>query len=114
MQPEIEQFTRKVVRHLADRLQPQQIILFGSQANGTATADSDIDLLLVFPDYPDAEASAKWCDAQKALLDLVDIDDPPVDLLVASPSRIDKPILSPGGIFYRKALQNGNIVLHNG
>ena len=114
MLPEIEQFTHKMVRHLADRLQTQQIIWFGPQANGTSTADSDIDLLLVFPDYPDAEASAKWCDAQKALLHLVDIDDPPVDLLVASPSRIDKPILSPGGIFYRKALQGGSVVLHNG
>lgn len=101
MLPKIEQFTHKMVRHLADRLQTQQIIWFGPQANGTSTADSDIDPLLVFPDYPDADASAKWCNAQKALLD-GDIDDPPMDFFVASPGRIDKPLLSPWGIIERE------------
>ena len=47
MTPEIEDFTKKVVEHLAKRLDPQQIILFGSHAKGTATLNSDIDLLVV-------------------------------------------------------------------
>ena len=35
------------VERLVDRFQPQSVLLFGSQAAGTATADSDVDLLVV-------------------------------------------------------------------
>lgn len=35
------------VKRLVDRFQPQSVFLFGSQAEGTATADSDVDLLVV-------------------------------------------------------------------
>jgi predicted nucleotidyltransferase len=34
---------------LAREFQPQTIILFGSYASGSATPDSDVDLLLVMP-----------------------------------------------------------------
>src|SRR5437879_2578572 len=40
---------RRYVRAIAERFQPEQIILFGSQAYGTPTADSDVDLLVVMP-----------------------------------------------------------------
>lgn len=36
-----------VVREIASRFSPERVILFGSRANGTATADSDADLLVV-------------------------------------------------------------------
>lgn len=36
-----------VVDQLVRRYQPQKIILFGSAALGTATRDSDVDLLLI-------------------------------------------------------------------
>ncbi len=35
---------------IVDHLHPEKIILFGSRANGTATPDSDIDLLVVLDD----------------------------------------------------------------
>ncbi len=35
------------VTRLVERFQPQSVLLFGSQAAGTATADSDVDLLVV-------------------------------------------------------------------
>jgi len=35
------------VKRLVDRFQPESVLLFGSQAAGTATADSDVDLLVV-------------------------------------------------------------------
>ncbi len=38
---------REVARQIAERFQPEKIILFGSYADGTPTADSDIDLLVV-------------------------------------------------------------------
>jgi uncharacterized protein len=38
---------REFAHRLAERYRPERIILFGSQADGTATADSDVDLLVV-------------------------------------------------------------------
>lgn len=39
---------KKVVQRIAEAIRPQQIILFGSRAYGTARTDSDIDLLVVY------------------------------------------------------------------
>ncbi len=41
----LDQITRRIVQ----RFHPQQVILFGSRAIGTAHADSDVDLLVVMP-----------------------------------------------------------------
>jgi uncharacterized protein len=40
----------EVVRRLVEVLKPERIYLFGSQARGEATEDSDYDLLVVVPD----------------------------------------------------------------
>ena len=37
----------KMVRRIVERFDPDQIILFGSHARGTAGPDSDVDLLVV-------------------------------------------------------------------
>lgn len=37
----------EVVRAIAERFQPQQIILFGSYASGDPRPESDVDLLVV-------------------------------------------------------------------
>ena len=39
----------ELVRCIAERFDPDQIILFGSHARGTARHDSDVDLLVVMP-----------------------------------------------------------------
>lgn len=43
--------TEREIQEMADlivaRFQPEKIILFGSYADGTASADSDVDLLIV-------------------------------------------------------------------
>lgn len=39
----------EMVRRIAERFDPDQIILFGSRARGTARHDSDVDLLVVMP-----------------------------------------------------------------
>jgi uncharacterized protein len=43
---------QQVVQQIADRFRPQMVILFGSYAHGTPTADSDLDLLVVMSDPP--------------------------------------------------------------
>src|SRR5262245_17857384 len=40
---------RRFARQIADRFQPQKIILFGSYAYGTPHNESDVDLLVVMP-----------------------------------------------------------------
>src|SRR5688572_30470897 len=40
---------RRFARQVAERFQPDKIILFGSYAYGTPHADSDVDILVVVP-----------------------------------------------------------------
>jgi uncharacterized protein len=40
---------RRFARQVAERFQPEKIILFGSHAYGTPHADSDVDILVVMP-----------------------------------------------------------------
>ncbi len=44
-----EQILQEATRQLIERFRPEQIILFGSQARGTADRRSDVDLLVVCP-----------------------------------------------------------------
>ena len=57
-----------MVERIAKRFKPEKIILFGSQARGTAEPDSDIDLLVVFATCPDRKAAT--ISIMKALADL--------------------------------------------
>lgn len=59
---------RIMVERIAKRFKPEKIILFGSQARGTAEPDSDIDLLVVFATCPDRKAAT--ISIMKALADL--------------------------------------------
>jgi len=45
----VEQAIDEMVRRIVDRFDPEQIILFGSHARGSADRDSDVDLLVVMP-----------------------------------------------------------------
>jgi uncharacterized protein len=40
---------RQMVRRIVQGFDPERVILFGSHARGTATGDSDVDLLVVLP-----------------------------------------------------------------
>lgn len=48
---------RSIAKHIAQRFDPEQIILFGSHAYGKPTAESDVDLLVVM-DTPGDEMEA--------------------------------------------------------
>jgi predicted nucleotidyltransferase len=39
---------RRFARRVAERFQPEKIILFGSHAYGTPHADSDVDILVIW------------------------------------------------------------------
>jgi len=44
-----DELQRNITKRLVDAFHPDRIILFGSQARGTADARSDIDILVVCP-----------------------------------------------------------------
>jgi len=45
----VQRIIAAMVRRIVKRFNPDQIILFGSHARGTAGPDSDVDLLVVMP-----------------------------------------------------------------
>lgn len=42
---------QKYVQYVRTKIKIEKVVLFGSYAQGTATADSDIDLAVVSPDF---------------------------------------------------------------
>ena len=91
-----------VGRKIGDRFRPQRIILFGSYADGHATPDSDVDLLVVMP--------FKGSPIDQSVEIRMQIRPPfPVDLLVRTPQAIRKR-LSMGDQFVRSILDRGKVI----
>jgi uncharacterized protein len=71
----------KIVRQIVNRFRPQKVILFGSHAYGTPTADSDVDLLVVVQTEENPLHAAARISAS--------VDHPfPLDILVIRPADL--------------------------
>ena len=92
-----------MVKRLVEQFDPDSIILFGSHARGTASADSDIDLLVVLPIK--GSKRAKRIEMRLALYEF------PVemDIIVATPEDVERFRDIPGTII-RPALQEGKVM----
>jgi predicted nucleotidyltransferase len=93
---------RRFAREVAERFQPDKIILFGSYAYGTPHADSDVDILVVMParNQIDQVVKIRW-----------EIPAPfPMDLLVRTPKTMEWR-LREGDWFLREIVSKG-IVLY--
>ena len=99
MQPSQEQLDDLIARVIS-AVHPLRILLFGSTARGEAGRFSDIDLLIIVPDGSHRRKSAQLIYRQ--LLGFV----LPVDVVVATPSDVEKYKDSPG-LIYRQALREG-------
>jgi uncharacterized protein len=74
---DIQQFTAEIVREFS----PEQVILFGSYAQGTARPDSDVDLLVVVPgEFSGARMAAEIITRLKPTL--------PLELIVRSSRQL--------------------------
>src|SRR5205823_1031986 len=92
---------RQFARQVAERFQPEKIILFGSHAYGEPHADSDVDILVVMP-------------ARNEIAQAVRIDrviDPlfPLDLIVCTPKNIAWR-LKEGDSFLREIMTKGKVL----
>jgi predicted nucleotidyltransferase len=93
---------RSFVADLAGKFRPEQVVLFGSQADGKSKADSDVDLLVVMPHRgPAALQAAKIRAAIPAPF--------PLDLIVRSPRKIQKR-LELGDNFLREIFRRGEVL----
>ena len=80
--PQLSNTLRKMVKRLIERFDPEQIILFGSHARGTARPDSDLDLLVIMP--VTGSKRAKQVELRVALREF----DVPKDIIVATPDEV--------------------------
>ena len=77
---QIAEMVQRIVKHC----DPDQIILFGSQARGTAHADSDVDLLVVMP--VEGSKRAKQVELRCLLYDIY----VPKDIIVVRPEELER------------------------
>ena len=95
-----------VASQIAERFQPQRIILVGSYAEGRPTRDSDVDLLVVM----DAEENPMHV----AGLISAAVDHPfPMDILVMTPARLQE-YLNERAVFATQIMTNGKVLYEEG
>jgi predicted nucleotidyltransferase len=93
---------RRFASRIAERFDPEMIILFGSFAYGKPHEDSDVDLLVVMPAYNEIRQSIRITIAFDPVF--------PVDLIVRTPERLCR-LLAEGDSFLQEITSNG-IVLY--
>ena len=92
---------RRFARQVAERFQPDKIILFGSYAYGTPHADSDVDILVIMPARNERDQAFKIrCEVPSQF---------PMDLLVFKPQHV-KWRLEEGESFLTEIMTKGIIL----
>jgi predicted nucleotidyltransferase len=94
-----------VVERIVERFDPLRIVLFGSVARGEIGYDSDIDLLVVFPEVKREDKRRLAINIRRALLGVP----VPVDVIVADPDEISRRGKLIGTVLHA-ALQEGEIL----
>ena len=96
---------RQYARAIAERFQPDKIILFGSYAYGTPNEDSDVDLLVIMPAYNQRSQAYKIRLALTAPF--------PMDLIVRTPKEM-KWRLEEGDVFHTEITSKGTVLYEKG
>lgn len=102
--PPVAKTLPKAVKRIAEELDPEKIILFGSYAYGAPTPDSDVDLLVIMK----TRKSAKSC--RLAISNLLIPRPFPVDIIVKKPKEIEY-ALKTNSVFTKEIYTKG-IVLY--
>jgi len=93
---------QEIVRQIGQEFEPERVVLFGSFARGTPSADSDVDLLVILP--------FEGTPLRKAL-EILNRTDPgfPVDLIVRRPEDTARRYAE-GDPLIREALDQGKVL----
>jgi len=89
-----------LVARIVQAVHPLRILLFGSAARGDSNETSDVDVLVVMPEGSHRRRTAQDIYARIWNLGV------PVDVVVATPSDLDKYRDTPG-LIYRSILREG-------
>ena len=92
---------RRFARQVAERFQPEKIILFGSYAYGTPHADSDVDILVVMPARNELDSAVKVRLNVEYYF--------PLDLLVRTPKNMSWR-LAAGDSFLKEIVAKGKVL----
>jgi predicted nucleotidyltransferase len=92
---------RRFARQIAERFQPEKIILFGSYAYGTPHEESDVDLLVVMPASDVVSQSIHISLASERLFSL--------DLIVRTPKQVERG-LREDDWFLREVIEKGKVL----
>src|SRR5438270_3423630 len=92
---------RRFARQVAERFQPDKIVLFGSYAYGTPHADSDVDILVIMPARNQLDQANK--------IHLAILPPFPLDLIVRTPKNMQWR-LEEGDSFLREVVAKGRVL----
>jgi len=92
-----------LLQMLIERVQPEKVVLFGSYATGTATAESDIDLLVIL------ESDLRRDRRQEAVSQALRPRRVPVDILAYTPAEVQRCLETPSS-FVRHILTTGKVL----
>src|SRR5260370_30179413 len=92
---------RRFARRIAERFQPEKIILFGSYAYGKPHEESDVDLLVIMRTKNAIDQSIRICLAFEQLFSL--------DLIVRTPWQIERG-LKDDNWFLREIMEKGKVL----
>lgn len=98
-----QQVIAEAVRRIVEGFAPEQIILFGSHARGTAGPDSDADFLVVMPVSGSKRRKAIEIDLALAEIGM------PKDVIVVTPEEVERYRNVVGTIIY-PALREGKVL----
>ncbi len=101
--PPVAQTLPKAVKRIADELNPEKIILFGSYAYGTPTPDSDVDLLVIM------NTKQKTKDRYLTIGRLLRPRQFPVDIIVKTPQEVKCALKNKGSFFIHDIVARGKV-----
>src|ERR1700733_9794623 len=94
-----EEAVSRLTQLLVDAANPARIILYGSHARGEASADSDVDIMVVETDVGDRLKEMVRLNRVVRSLGI------PVDLLVVSKEKFDYWSDTPGNVYFEAAAE---------
>ena len=103
MTAEQEAQLQKLLQTLVEKVRPEKVVLFGSYANGTATPESDIDLLVIL------ESDLRRDHRQEAISQALRPRRVPIDILAYTPAEVQRCMQMPTS-FVRHILTTGKVL----